>query len=205
MGRKKKGRSVDREIVDYLLSEVSAVDRDSIGAAMVDWSFSTVNKYVGEMAKAGVLQEGVSVTTQLKKSFIKSYVLIETSYGGPRQTDGVEIPYQQQLVKLIRDKIKTKHYRKILFLESVDIVLGTDFDIILILLARDPKPIGVFVTEFLKTHRDVAQTITINVNPSDQTKLPDIQSIFSEQDLLHDEAPDSLDQADPGEIIIQGS
>jgi hypothetical protein len=114
----------------------------------------------------GRLQEGLSVTDAWKGELIKSYVFIDTVF----QDDGdtardEEANYQQDLVDNIKRKLGTDRYRGAIFLDSVEIVMGADFDIVLILRANDVSPIGSFVTGFLRSHRYVHKTRTIMAWP----------------------------------------
>ncbi len=136
---------------------------------------NTTNNHLVELLKKKLIIEGVFVTNLWKKQKIKSYILITTNYCGEkgqgRWAGGDDGPsgrltYQQVLVRDIRKAIEDGIYRGTLFLESVEIVLGAEFDIILILLADDVYPIGDFVTGFLRTQRDVHNTKTIMVWPS---------------------------------------
>ncbi|MDG3002703.1 hypothetical protein [Paludisphaera mucosa] len=136
----------------------------------------------------GLVVEGFFVTDAWKKSKLKTYILITTDFRGKKvrgdwavSAEGPEgvLTYQQILVRDIQKALRSGPYREHLFLESVEIVLGAEFDIIIVVMADDVYPIGDFVTGFLRTQRDVVNTKTITVWPSKSNPpapAPDFQA-----------------------------
>lgn len=127
---------------------------------------TTVSNHVKKLKNEKVIEEGLRVRAEHQKRFFKTYIFIITEYNGEVPRKNQEVDYQQQLVQSIHEKLRVEPYSLSLYLESVDIVMGAEFDIILTLSAIDIGPIGLFVTNFLRPHRDVLQTKTITVWPS---------------------------------------
>lgn len=157
-----------------------------------------MSSHVQKLKKSKVIEEGLKVSDEYSKRLFKAYIFIVTEYNGAELGKGEEVDYQQQLVQSIREKLRVEPYSLSLYLESVDIVMGADFDIILTLSALDIGPIGLFVTNFLRPHRDVQQTKTITVWPS-QTRLTggDDKTVIAtnEPEELYDET-DETDETD---------
>jgi DNA-binding Lrp family transcriptional regulator len=127
---------------------------------------TTVNKHVKNLQVQHKIVRGLNVSTEYRKQLFKSFIFINSRFSGESPEEGGERDYQQQLVQSIKNQFQRAPYAGYLFMENIEIVLGAEFDIILILLASDISPIGLFVTKFLRPHRYVEKTQTVTVWPT---------------------------------------
>ncbi len=184
---------LDDRIIAYLSAHPGASTQ--LLAQELGKPANTVRSHVDKLIKKNVIEEGLRVRSDHRKRLFKTYIFITTEYNGDTPGKGQEIDYQQQLVQSIHEKLHIEPYSLSLYLESVDIVMGADFDIILTLSAIDIGPIGLFVTNFLRPHRDVQQTKTITVWPSqarltgNDEKTPGAASDPEDVDEENDEEP----------------
>lgn len=165
-----RDKKLDEKILT-VLSHSPCTDRVDIAAA-VDTPVATVNNHIAKLKKEGTLQEGLTVTPAWKKQQLKTYIFIYTQYSKSRNGGLPEMPYQQKLKLDIEKKLQETKYRNELVLENVSIVLGADFDLILVLTAKHMHSINRLVTAWLRVHPYVAKTQTIMVGPAE----PDAES-----------------------------
>jgi DNA-binding Lrp family transcriptional regulator len=182
-----KRRDVNQLIRKYL-AEHPGTKREKAARAL-DIPAATLGSHVKNLIELGEVQDGLTLTTHYRKQLFKSFIFINTTYRGKALDDLTELDYQQQLVQAIERKISKPPYNGLLFLESVEIVMGADFDIILILYAPDISPIGMFVTKYLRPHRYVKKTQTITVWPSQSVPVDEHGEDLSPK--LADESDDS--------------
>ncbi|MFO0909823.1 MAG: winged helix-turn-helix domain-containing protein [Isosphaeraceae bacterium] len=162
-----KSHKVDDEDVFAEIARNPGTNQSQI-ARRLGTSTATISRCVERLEAAGRIHTGLGVSSEYRSQLFKSYIFINTHYQGEREQQEDEVPYQQALVHDIQEKIRLGGYAGSLFLESVEIVMGATFDIILIVSAKDIGPIGNFVTKFLRPHRDVEKTQTVTVWPSQQ-------------------------------------
>ena len=165
----KRDKNLDFSIAAHVSDHPGAERKDI--AAKLKRVESTLNPHISRLIDEGQLREGLTVTDAWKKQQIKSYIFIETVYRDAGTVQRSEFNYQQELVQNIKDRLGAAPYRGVLFLDSIEIVMGADFDIILILLAKDVSPLGSLVTGFLRTQPYVNKTRTVLAWPS-STPLP---------------------------------
>ena len=159
----KQDKKLDEKILTTILS-TPCCDRATI-ASVVGANIATTNQHILKLKEEGKLQEGLTVTPSWKQQQLKSYIFIYTDYRREPNEKLSEIPYQQQLKEDIERKLNDKPYCDELVLESLSIVLGADFDLILVLNAKQMHSINRLVTAWLRTHPFVVKTQTIMDGP----------------------------------------
>jgi hypothetical protein len=158
-----KSRDLPTRILGFLAKHPFAERRTM--ASQLDVPASTLNFHVSRLIEQGKIRDGLCANID-KFLFRKFIILINTRpptgaarrHAGRRGADKERAPnYQLNLIDDIREEIDRDDE---LLLESVDIVMGADWDIILMVRADDLGPVADFVVRFLRVNECVAGTRT---------------------------------------------
>lgn len=121
-------------------------------------------RYLDEKKKKVKHQKsGYLIAKEWKESQPKAYIFITTEYPKPKKLGD---QCHKRLVADIKAKFRARKFKN-LTLTSAEIIMGHEFDIILIVYGDSVTDIGFFVLDFLQGHELVKKTHTVMVWPSE--------------------------------------
>lgn len=124
--------------------------------------YSAVQKQIKRLIDAGVIETGFRVRESRLTHRLKFWIFIETRYNSKAAapSDGLAPDYQRQLCQDITTELLRPEYADHLLFGSVQVLLGADCDVVLVLYADDARHVLRFVTRFLRTRPSVLSTAT---------------------------------------------
>lgn len=158
-------------ILDFLMSNPFKTRKEISTSTNIP--LDTVHRQVRALEKAGQVREGIVVSDPSHNGFQRFHIFIETQYGEldgfkpdrpnaeKSETDGSEP--DSLIVQVRRELVRRSREDKDIALENIDILMGGDWDVALIVRARDIYPVGAFVTEFLRGKKNIRRTKTATV------------------------------------------
>jgi DNA-binding Lrp family transcriptional regulator len=175
-----------REKILSLLREDASATRQKL-AEKLPISYQAVQKHIHQMQKDGLVRPALVVSTEeWRKAHRKFWVFIETappdqvkrrsgakpnngSQPGGSAGDGASSPsegersrnYQEDICRRISDELIGGHRESAIMLGEIDIIIGSEWDIILTLLAQDMDEVGRFVTYAVRGIPGVVRTRTV--------------------------------------------
>ena len=154
-----KGSVTRSRILSFLNSNPSA-SRMQIAEAL-SISYQSVQKHLKILESVGSISPGFLLYPKSTESGYKFWIMIKTSPVKHSGKDTIGTDYQRELC----DEIANEFYMNsdlTLGLEfgSVDVVLGSDFDIILLVFSNHPDAVEKFITKFIRNKRSVYSTST---------------------------------------------
>lgn len=132
---------------------------------LLDRSERTLDRYLEEAREREWLVEGRYVTRKWRRVQVKAYIFIETRFDRSVTRQKPQLNYQEELAWDIKEELKK---RPQLYMESMEIVLGAKFNIILVLYAASVGPIGDFVKGCLPERNFIINTQTVMVWPGQE-------------------------------------
>ena len=152
-----------------VLKDNPSISRQKL-ADRLDVSYQAIQKHLQQLDEEEIVKEGFIVNRRrLGEGRSKFYIMIETVYPkelvlneGRAPVDGREKEeYQLDLCDAIRQQFETSATSaQGVVLGEINILLGSEWDIILSLYSDSQDAVGDFVTKFLRTHLYVAKTST---------------------------------------------
>jgi DNA-binding Lrp family transcriptional regulator len=157
--------AVDVKIIEVIIHNPQATV-DGI-AEQVRMSSTAIQKRLGDLFNDNKLGRAIIVKDWnyagypfLYRVDIKANMrLLQLAQGGPPGDGDEQIDSQRKLANYIKDTL-AKRYRGRLIVVDVTILLGQAYDLSLVIRARSPKAVFLFVTEGLRVLGGVQETMT---------------------------------------------
>jgi hypothetical protein len=130
------------------------------------YPITTINKHLNGLIKEGKVrhqEQGFLINQGWKATQPNAYIFIITEYPQPkRQNDQCH----KKLVAEIKQAFDARRFKS-LILVSAEIIMGYDYDIIIVVYGDSVTDIGGFVLDYLQGHQLVKKTHTVMVWPSE--------------------------------------
>jgi DNA-binding Lrp family transcriptional regulator len=137
-------------------------------------------------------ERGYHIAAGWKEGQPKAYILVMTQYPTDKKRGN---HYQKILVDQIRESFHNGEHEGV-NLVSAEIVMGHEYDVIVVIYSSSMKKIGTFVMDYLLTNKLIQKTHTVMVWPTDGEADPksrqNVDKLQSEEDSqanLEDETP----------------
>jgi len=160
-----KKSDVPDRILDYLEARPAQSSQDIANGLSIP--LTTVQRHLRQMETAGLVREGyVFVAPLAKKRLHRFHIYVQTEYG---ELKGLFLPTsgedpQSHIIKQIeRELAQNPHCKGKVFLEAIDILMGGDYDKVIIVSAADIQPVGNFVIFVLREMKGIRWTKTATV------------------------------------------
>ncbi|HYH69589.1 MAG TPA: winged helix-turn-helix transcriptional regulator [Urbifossiella sp.] len=167
---KRKENANSGRILEYLASHPFKSRKDISTDTGIP--LDTVHRQVRSLEESGHVREGIVVTDPFHNGFERFHIFIETQHG---ELDGFpsDTSKPNSLISQIRAELaRRNHESKDIVLENIDILMGGDWDVALIVRAQGIYPVGEFVTEFLRAKKNIRRTKTATVWRPRDTNAP---------------------------------
>jgi hypothetical protein len=151
------------QLLSHLADHPNATDKQLV--AVLVKGDRTIDRYLKDAKDRGWLAEGRHVTRKWRRVQAKAYIFIETKFDRSVTRQKPKLNYQEEVTWDITQEIKR---RPQLYMESMEIVLGAKFNIILVLYAATVGPIGDFVKGCLPERNFIINTQTVMVWPGQE-------------------------------------
>ena len=128
----------------------------------------TVRGYYDSLVAEGLASKTEIVLTRKGMAgYQRFWVFVETTYETEKnyETEDERLnrpapDYQKVLSKAVEAKLLTKKWRDRLILRSIDVILGSDYDLVMLIDAKDHDAMHDFITRVLRTRPFVLRTST---------------------------------------------
>jgi DNA-binding Lrp family transcriptional regulator len=160
-----KKSDVPGQILNYLEARPARSSQEI--ASDLTIPLTTVQRHLRQLQADEQIREGyVSIAPSAKKRLHRFHIYVQTEYGelkglfGP--TSGQD-PQSHIIKQIERELEQNPHCKGKVFLEVVDILMGGDYDMVIIVSSADIQPVGNFVIFVLRDIKGIRWTKTATV------------------------------------------